>query len=409
MEIIRGFRFRLYPTPAQVGDLAVVCGVCRLIFNLGLEQRMTFGRRHRITCHDQIRELKHLRAEHDWIAAVSQTAQTQVLMDLDRGFQNFFAGRAGFPRFRRRGLHDSFRVMGREVAIHRLNRRWSEIRLPKIGWVRFRDTRPIDGTIQNVTVSRDALGWSISIACKLERHTPGAPEDADAVGCDRGVAVPLMLSDGRSYALPPSLAATERAHRRAQRIAARKAKGSQRHAKAMARARKLKARVSRIRRHWQHEITTDIARRYPAVALEALKTRNMTRSARGTVAEPGRNVRQKAGLNRAILEVGWHEIQRQLAYKLEERGGSLVLIDPSFTSQDCSACGARDSRSRESQARFRCTTCGHEANADLNAARNILARAKDTASEHGVDARGRDGAGHPDDPRTASQDLAQVA
>lgn len=400
METIRGYKFRLYPSTPQEEALGTVCGVCRLIFNIALEQRITFGRAHRIGCHDQIRELKHLRSEFDWIAAVSQTAQTQTLMDLDRAFQNFFAGRARFPRFRRKGLHDSFRIMGREIALRKLNRRWMEIRLPKIGWVRLRATRNIAGTIRNITVSRDALGWSASISCKVELHTPGAPEHAEPVGIDRGVTVPLMLSDGRSYHLPASLASVEMRHRRAQRAASRKTRGSMRHRRALERARKLKARAARIRRHWQHETTTDIARRYPGVVIEALKTRNMSRSARGTAEAPGRGVAAKSGLNRAILNVGWFEIARQLGYKLEERAGWLRERQPHYTSQDCSDCGARDHRSRKSQAVFECTTCGAIKNADLNAALNILGRDETTASEHGVDAREKVGIGRTIAPRT---------
>ena len=401
MEMIRGYRYRLEPTAAQAEAMASFCGVCRLVWNLALEQRRVFGRAHRISCHDQIRELKGLRAEFDWIAAVSQTAQTQTLMDLDRAFLNFFSGRASFPRFRRKDRGDAFRVMGREVAIRRLNRRWSEIRLPKIGWVRFRDSRPLEGTIRNVTVAREGDGWMISIACKVVRHTPGAPDDAEPIGIDLGVATALVLSNEVTYHLPASLDAIDRRHRRAQRAASRKTRGSNRHRRALRRAARLKARGGRIRRHWQHETTTDIARRYPMVAMEALKTRNMTRSAKGTVEAPGTGVRAKAGLNRSILNVGWHEIARQLAYKLEERGGEIVFVDPRYTSQTCAQCGAVDHQSRESQARFRCTTCGHAAHADVNAAKNILARAILPASEHGVDARARGSVGCPDDPRTS--------
>ena len=398
--MIRGYRYRLKPTEAQVEELSSFCGVCRLVWNLALEQRQTFGRDHRIGGHDQIRELKDLRAEFDWIRSVSQTAQTQTLMDLDRAFSNFFAGRAGYPRFRRKNRDDTFRVMGREVSVRRLNRRWSEIRIPKVGWVRFRDSRAREGEIRNVTVSRDGDGWMVSIACKLMRSAPPAPKSAAPVGIDRGVATALVLSNGFTYHLPVSLESVDKKHRRAQRDAARKTRGSNRHRRALRRAARLKARVARIRRHWQHETTTDIARRYPWVAIEALKTKNMTRSAKGTMEAPGKNVRAKSGLNRSILNVGWAEIARQLDYKLAERGGDVISVDPSYTSQRCADCGAIDRESRKSQARFICTSCGHEAHADVNAAINILARALSTASEHGVDARARGGIGCPNDPRT---------
>ncbi|OWK25248.1 hypothetical protein AJ87_12770, partial [Rhizobium yanglingense] len=147
-----------------------------------------------------------------------------------------------------------------------------------------------------------------------------------------------------------------------------------RHAKARRRVAALQARAARIRQDWRHKASLDIARRFATVVLEDLATRNMTRSARGTVDAPGTNVCQKAGLNRAILEQGWHGFETVLADKLEERGGYLCKVDPRHTSQTCSACGAVDRESRESQASFRCCQCGLRAHADHNAAINILRR-----------------------------------
>lgn len=372
MEQVRGHVYRLFPTVEQAGALRSHAGVCRLVYNLALEQRRVWGRRHRISAFDQIKELKSLRGAFDWIAAVSQTAQTQAILDLDRAFGNFFAGRAAFPSPRRRGENDSFRFNGREIATRRLNRRWSEIRLPRIGWVRYRDTRPLVGTVRETTVSLGPLGWQVSVLCRREVATPDRLPGS--VGIDRGVSVPVMLSTGEAILLPAGLVRLDRLHRRAQRVAARRKRGSRRHAKAQRRARNIKARAGRIRAHWQHETTTRIARTFGAVAIEALRTRAMTRSAKGTVAAPGRNVRAKSGLNRAILNVGWHGIETKLAYKLAERGGLLVRVDPAFTSQTCSACGTVDSRGRESQASFVCPCCGFRANADWNAAINIERR-----------------------------------
>lgn len=394
MDLIRGYKYRLRPTDAQAAHLSQFCGVCRLIYNLALEQRRTWGRAHRLGYHEQIRELKDLRAEFDWIGAVSQTAQTQAMMDLDRAFKNLFAGRAKFPKPRKKGVDDSFRVMGREVKIRRLSAKWSEIKLPKIGWVRFRDTRPMAGVVRNVTVSRGALGWEVSIACLREIEAP--EHKGEVAGGDRGVTVPLMMSDGRQYALPESLEKVDKKARRAQKIASRKTRGSKRHSKAQRRVSKLKAKAARIRRHWQHQVSLDVAQRYSVVVLEDLKTKNMTRSAKGTIEEPGRNVAHKRGLSRSILNVGWHGLMVMIGYKLEERGGQLLLVDPKHTSQTCSCCGMKNSESRNSQAVFECVHCGFAANADHNAAINILTRGlPTTAPEHGVDARGRECIGIP--------------
>ena len=247
------------------------------------------------------------------------------------------------------------------------------MRLPKIGWVKFRDTRPIRGKVKNVTVARAANGWHISFACEIAHVA--VPSSLPAVGIDRGVANALVLSTGEPpIQLPDSLVALDRHKRRAQRTASRRLRGSRRHAKAQRRVAALAARAARIRQDWRHKTTHALARRFGTVVLEDLNTRNMTRSAKGTIQEPGRHVRQKAGLNREILNQGWHAFAATLAYKLEERGGRLETVPPHYTSQTCSACGAVDKASRKSQAVFHCRTCGFRAHADHNAAINILRR-----------------------------------
>lgn len=372
MDQMRGYVYRLKPTEGQEHQLRQFAGVCRLIWNLSLEQRRIWGKSHGCNFHTASADLKSLRAEFDFIGEVSQTAQQQTLMDLDKAYQAFFAGRAGHPKPRRKGEADQFRFMGREVSVRRLNRRWSEIRLPKIGWVRFRDTRQMDGAIRNATIRLTALGWQVSIMCKCEVAEP--TQLPGSVGIDRGVTIPLMLSNGDQFHLPASLAKLDRRHKRAQRVAARRHKGSNRWRKAISRASKLKARQARIRAHWQHEASRRIADSFGTVVVEKLRTKNMMRSAKGTIEAPGVNVKAKAGLNRSILNVGWHGLEIKLAYKLAERGGQLVQVNPAYTSQTCSACGTMDSRGRESQASFVCPCCGFRANADLNAAINIERR-----------------------------------
>ena len=180
----------------------------------------------------------------DWIAAVSQTCQQQALRDLDRAYASFFAGRAHYPTPRRKGVNDSFRFQGREVETKRLNAKWSAVRLPKVGLVKFRDTRPMHGTLKNATVTLDALGWHISFVREIAHIVP--VNICPSVGIDRGVANTLALSANVDYALdiptgermsvPRSLEAIERRHRAAQHIVARRKRGSVRRAKALRRA-----------------------------------------------------------------------------------------------------------------------------------------------------------------------------
>ena len=375
---MRGFRFKLHPTPEQEHSFRSFAGVCRLVYNLALEQRRDHWRNYqrktgqKLNYVAQARELTALRAEFDFVAAVSQTCQQQALRDLDKAFANFFAGGAKYPTPRKKGVNDAFRFQGRELAIERLNGKWSRVRLPKIGWVKFRDTRPMRGVCKNATVSLDALGWHISFACETEHVAP--VNICPSVGIDRGVANTLALSNGELLSLPASLALIDRRKRKAQKALARKKRGSNRRKKALARVSRLSAKIARVRKDWQHKAALSIAQRFGDVAIEDLKIVNMTASTKGTVEEPGRNVRQKAGLNRSILNQGWQSFETILAYKLEERGGTLTKVPAPFTSQTCSVCGCIDRRSRESQARFSCVHCGHEAHADTNAAIEILRR-----------------------------------
>lgn len=370
----RGFTYRLKPNALQEEAFLQFAGVCRLVWNLALEQRREHWRNYRARTGDslnyvtQARELTALRREVDFIRAVSQTCQQYALKALDDAYRRFFRGIGGHPQPKKKGVNDAFTFNGREITVERLNSRWGRVRLPKIGWVKFRMTRNLTGKMTEATVRLTALGWQISIGCKDCDIRDFATEGA--VGIDRGVSVPLMLSDGTVYMLPERLDAIERRARKAQRILARRKRGSNRYAFSRKRVAALKAKASRIRKHWAHTATTDICRKFGTVVIERLRTKDMTKSASGTIDAPGRNVAQKRGLNRAILNVGWHQIETMLAYK----AARLIKVNPAYTSQTCSSCGAVDSRSRKNQASFSCTTCGFHANADHNAALNILHR-----------------------------------
>lgn len=371
--IFRGFTYRLQPSHEQEQQFLKFAGVCRLVWNLALEQRQSWWRQYQASTGDnlnyvtQARQLKDLRAEFDFVREVSQTSEQRVLKDLDTAFRNFFAGRGGFPKMKRKGVNDAFSFVGREVTIQKLNAKWGKVRLPKIGWVKFRCTRPIEGDIREVTVTRTAIGWQISIGCLIDRDIVDV---GGAVGIDRGVAVPLALSDGSLIVMPVSIAKIDTLSKRAQRICSRRKRGSKRYTKALKRASMLKARQARIRKDWAHRTTTDIARKYGTVVVEKLRTKGMSKSAKGTIEQPGKNVAQKRGLNRAILNVGWFQIETMLTYKAFK----LIKVNPAFSSQTCSVCGTVDKQSRKNQASFVCTACGHSDNADVNAASVILRR-----------------------------------
>lgn len=372
MIVHRGFKFKLYPTPEQAEKFRQFAGVTRLVYNLALEQREKWGRAHKLGYLTQARELKDLRAQFDFIEAVTQTCEQQTLRDLDNAFKRFFRKECGFPGRRKKGRDDSFRFLGRETRIKKINRKWSRVLLPKIGWVKFRNTRLVRGKVCYATVSMAPLGWHVSFTCEVEVEP--VEIDVQSVGVDRGVANTLTLSTGEMMSLPASLDVLDKRHRHAQRTVSRRKKGSKRRLRALKKAARISAKRTRIREDWHHKASRSIADRFGAVVMEDLKIQNMTASAKGTVAEPGRHIHQKAGLNRSILNQGWGNFARMLEYKLGERGGGLVTVDPRYTSQTCSCCGTVDRNSRKSQAVFSCDHCGFVEHADINAAVNILRR-----------------------------------
>jgi putative transposase len=378
--IHRAFKFRLYASPEAEQAFVRWSGVVRAVYNVALRQREEHWRNFKaiegrsISFPSQCRELTMLRAEFDWVRECPQNIQAQALRDLDAAYANFFKGTAGYPTPRKKSLNDSFRFEAKECGeVVKLNAKWATVRLPKIGPVKFRLTRMPQGKIKNVTVTREANGWHIVFTCEIEHTAP--MNIKPAVGVDRGVANHVALSTGELMSLDKQAAdKLDRQARRAQRAMSRRKRGSKRYAKARARAAKLMAKAARVRKHWQHEVSTGIVQRFGTVVMEKLQVRNMTKSAKGTKEKPGKKVAQKRGLNRSILGAAWYQFQTFVRYKIEAAGGSLHFVNPAYTSQTCSSCGVIDSRSRKSQAAFECVDCGHKQHADINAARNIERR-----------------------------------
>src|SRR5450755_375153 len=384
-------RYRLLPTTAQQAVLQDHCGHARYVWNLAVEQHSHWhpGRASAPGYLEQCRQLTQARAGYSWLAAGSQTVQQQALRDFARAMAAFFdpANPAGRPSWRKAGRDEGFRVVGRrgrQWDVRRLSRKTGEVWVPKAGWVRFRWSRPVPPDAKSYRVTRDRAGrWHVAFAV-IPGPVP-APGNGQAVGIDRGVAISAALSTGQLLHAP-ALTGRERARlRRMQRTLARAARGSNRRTRVKCAIARLKACETDRRKDWAEKVSTDIARRFDVIRVEDLKIGTMTRSAKGTRENPGRNVRAKAGLNRGILGSGWGLLVRRLRDKAP---GRVEKIGPAFTSQRCSACGQVDRDSRQSQAVFRCTACGFAGHADVNAAINI-------AAGHAVTARGGDGVTRP--------------
>ena len=372
MLIHRAYVFRLEPTPEQAEKFASFAGACRAVYNIALEQRQTWGRRRRINWATQSVEITELRQQFDWLGAVPRECLDAEVRQLDTAYQRFFHGEGGYPKFKKKGDGDGFRIThGDYIHLRRLTKRAGAVKVPKIGWVRLRGFRSIDGELRGLTITRRAGHWWVSIEWQREIVDP-VPL-AGEIGIDRGVAVLAATSAGEMYSPPSFIAAGAERVANLQRKMERQAKGSTRRLRTLERLRRVRKRIADARKDYLHKLSTQIAKSHGTICIEKLKTRNMTASAAGTVDRPGRNVRQKAGLNQAILDRGWSTFATMLRYKAEERGGRVIEVPAAYTSQTCSSCGCVDATSRKSQAAFACTGCGFTANADHNAALNVLA------------------------------------
>ncbi|MCW3842985.1 transposase [Micromonospora yasonensis] len=264
--------------------------------------------------------------------------------------------------------------------MRRVNRRWGVVSLPKIGDVTFRWSRPLGGTVRNAVVSFDGVAWHAGFGVHASVTTPETHARPDTiVGLDRGVKVAVAMSDGRMWNRTFTRPGQERDLARLKSKAGRQETACRKlGAKTSNRARKVRAEIARTeakirnrRRDFVTWAANRLCRQFATIKLERLTIGAMTATAKGTIAEPGTNVRQKAGLNRAILDKGWGMFEAALANRARTTGTRIVKVPAAFTSQRCSHCGNTDSNNRESQATFRCGSCGYQANADVNAAINV--------------------------------------
>jgi putative transposase len=379
-------QFRLVPTSEQEEVLLAHCRDARFVWNLAVEQQQHWQPGRKAPGYvEQCAQLTEARAEYVWLRAGSQTVQQQALRDFAQAMQNYFARTHGRPTWRKAGVHEGFRqVAVKPHHVERMNRRFGRVRVPKVGWVRFRMSRPVPEGVKSYRVTRDRVGrWHVAFA-----HIPdpiAGPGDRSVVGIDRGVVVSAALSTGELLHAPQLSRGEAKRLRVLQQRLSRATRGSNRRARTKRAIAKLKARETDRRKDWIEKTTTDIARRFDTIRIEALTVRTMTRSARGTLEQPGVRVAQKRGLNRAISRSGWGLLAARLQHKA---CGRVEQIQAAYTSQRCSVCGHVAPGNRKSQAVFECEACtAGRCNADVNAARNIAAGRAVTARGDLADGR----------------------
>lgn len=389
-KVQRSYRFRVYPTPAQTVALAQFFGAARWVWNTALAWRSVAYKHdgERVSGVDFSRELTWLKRLEPfaWLKTIPATVLVQTLRDQDRAFANFFAKRARYPRFKKRRAEASIRFQLDQRCVMNNYHAGKLLKLPGLGALKVRWSRIPVGVPKMVTLRRDAAGRYF-VAFMVEEVVEQYPARSSGVGIDLGVKDVIVTSDGHKSSNPRHLRRYQRRLKWAQRRLARKQKGSQRWQKQRQRVARLHARVADTRRDTQHKLTTGLVKTYGLIAMEDLNVRGMSASAKGTADKPGKRVKQKAGLNRSILDAGFGEIRRQLDYKCQWHGRVLFVADRfAPTSKTCSECGTvMDSLPLRIRA-WKCPTCGAVHDRDTNAARNLLALA--TGGRPGSDARG---------------------
>jgi len=372
-------RIALKPNNVQATYLARAAGTARFAYNWALAE---WKRQYEVHKQDSTqpvptqqslrRQLNAIkRGQFPWMLEVTKNAPQMAIIQLGQAFKNFFAGRARYPQFRKKGVHDRFSLTNDQFSIE-----GKRIRLPHLGWVRLREPLRFSGKILSATVSRVADGWFASIAVDTadNSHLPKA-ENQGVVGVDLGVSALATLSTGEAIAGPKPHKALLGRLQRLSRSLSRKQKGSCNRRKAKSKLARLHARIAHIRSDALHKLTTDLTRRFHSIGIEDLNVKGMVKNRR---------------LSRSISDMGFFEFRRQLEYKADMRGGQVVVADRWFaSSKTCSNCGYKEDELPLSVRQWQCPECGTTHGRDINAAVNL----RNMAVSSTVSACGEEGAG----------------
>ncbi|CCW35662.1 transposase, IS605 OrfB family, central region [Chthonomonas calidirosea] len=370
-------RIALDPNNVQATYFAKAAGTARKAYNWALEQWQKQYEAHKanpalpkpnqVALRRQLNAIK--REQFPWMLEVTKCAPQMAIIQLGQAFQNFFAGRARYPQFRKKGRDDRFTLTKAPFSLD-----GCRIRIPHLGWVRMRESLRFAGRIMSATISRVADKWFVSITVDTPDH-PHLPkaESQGAVGVELGVSALATLSTGEVIPGPKPHRALMGRLRRLSRSLSRKPKGSVNRAKAKAKQAKLHARIAAIRQDALHKLTTSLTRRFHPIAMENLNVCGMLKNRH---------------LARSIADMGFFELRRQLEYKAAMRGGQVVVADRFYAgSKTCSVCGHKLETLPLSVREWTCPECGVLHDRDVNAAINL----KNMAVSSTVSACGEEG------------------
>ncbi|MFK4000852.1 RNA-guided endonuclease InsQ/TnpB family protein [Psychrobacter namhaensis] len=421
MKINKAYKCRLEPTAEQAVILNNLVGSARFVWNhmLAISFEM-FAKNEFINATNLVNKIMDLKSNPDFAFLKSSSnavSLQQKVRDLASAWSRFFdpkvharfkenkkkpkkpkffkladgteiQRRALMPQFKRKSDgRDSIRLVQFDKYCRVEDNR---VKLPNgIGLVKFRKSQDIIGTIKNVTISKKSGHWYVSFGTERELDENPRHPATSAIGLDMGISKLLTTSNGETIKPKNSFKANQLKLAKLQRQLSKKVTFSQNWKKHNRKIQKLHSHIANIRHDYLHKVTTSISKNHAMIACEDLKVANMSKSAGGSAAQHGRNVKAKSGLNKSILDQGWGMMVDMLEYKQQWRGGLLIKVNPRYTSQTCFECKHIAKDNRQTQAKFECVKCGHKANADINAARNILSAGHAVLSAEGGCSQGR--------------------
>ena len=421
MKINKAYKFRLEPNAEQEVMLTQLVDSARFVWNQILAASFEmFAKNEYINATSLVNKITNLKNNPDFSFLKSQSnavSLQQKIRDLASAWSRFFDPKvhARYKENKKKPKKPkSFKLLdGTELQLRPLMPQWkrkidrrdsmrlvqfdkycriegNHVKLPNgIGLVKFRKSQDIIGTIKNVTISKKSGHWYVSFGCERALDQNPIHPSTSAIGIDLGVTKLITTSDGQHIKPKNSFKANQIKLAALQRQLSRKVLFSQNWKKQKNKIQKLHHHIANIRHDYLHKITTTISKNHAMIACEDLKVANMSKSASGTLENKGRNVKAKSGLNKSILDQGWGMMIDMLEYKQHWTGGLLVKVNPQYTSQTCSQCQHITKENRQTQAKFECVKCGHKANADVNAAKNILAAGHAVLSAEGGCGKGR--------------------
>lgn len=341
------FKRKLILTKAQQSRIDSWIGACRVVYNMGLEIRIAAWRnkQQNVSKYDLMKQLTEIR-DIDWINDVSIGVLQNTIERLDVSYRRFFKG-SGFPKWKNKKTFKSIHFKPVLVKME-----GNKVNMPKLRWLKFHKDSPVSGNIKTVSIIKEPTGYFICITTDAVKSIQNQDE-SQILGIDMGVAVFATDSNGGKIENPKHFKRYERKLRVEARSLSRKKKGGKNWRKQIIRLAGIYRKIGGMRRDFLHKESTKIAKANHTVILEDLNVAGLL----------------KGTLSKQISDAGWATFRTMLTYKT-----NVIAIDPKFTSQTCNDCGAKDSKSRQSQSKFVCTSCGVESNADENAAKNILGK-----------------------------------